>query len=150
MSEQVALKHNLFSIHGTKDLPNRPLLKGGKCECGHIFFPLQKYGCEVCGRHGDQINEMELSGKGVIKTFTTVYRNAQEKKSITYGANPTDFLNVPFVLALIILDEGCELMALIDGDGCNLHPGQTVYSTLVSIAENEGNREILDLRFTPY
>ncbi|MEK4425571.1 Zn-ribbon domain-containing OB-fold protein [Solibacillus sp. FSL K6-1523] len=150
MALQVALKPNLFSTHGTKDLPNHPLLKGGKCECGHTFFPLQKYGCEVCGSHGDRINEIELMGRGVIKTFTTVYRNAQEKKSITYGASPTDFLHVPFVLASIILDEGCELMALIDGDGSNLHPGQTVYSTLVSVMENEDNQEILDLRFTPY
>ena len=47
----------LFVDAGTDAVPDRPALIGGRCVCGHVFFPMQTYGCEKCGRYGDDLKK---------------------------------------------------------------------------------------------
>jgi uncharacterized OB-fold protein len=56
-----------------------PHLIAGRCSsCGKHFFPPKKI-CPSCFDHG-QIEEIVLSGRGKLSTFTVVRRNLGNKK----------------------------------------------------------------------
>lgn len=137
MNKKIALKPFLYSLEGTADLPNHPAIKGSKCPCGYIFFPRQNYGCEKCGRHGEEIENILMSGKGKIKQIATVHKSHLKE------------LEAPFSVATIVLDSGCVIRALLDdGEDAHVFIGKTVYSTLKKIGIDDQGREIFDLRFT--
>ena len=137
MIDQIALRPTVFSLIGTEDLPERPSLKGCQCKCGYVFFPRQYFGCESCGRLGDEIEDIEMSGRGKIREFATVHRSHRKD------------LIAPFIVATIVLDAGVVIRALLNvTDAKLLSIGQTVYSTLSTVGQGEDGREIVDLRFT--
>lgn len=138
MRERVALHEELFSLHGTPELPDHPALKGARCACGHVFFPRKTYGCEKCGRRPDEIEPVELTGRGRLLAFAKVHRSALEQ------------LLAPYMVGTILLDDGCAVRALLaDVDEQDLQHGQTVYTKLVAIGEDEQGRTIVDVRFSP-
>ncbi|WP_077213192.1 Zn-ribbon domain-containing OB-fold protein [Bacillus dakarensis] len=137
MIDQIALRPSVFSIRGTEELPDRPSLKGCQCKCGYVFFPRQYFGCESCGRFGDDIENIEMSGRGKIREFATVHRSQRKD------------LPAPYIVATIVLDAGVVIRGLLDvTDEKQLSIGQTVYSTLSSVGRDEDGREIVDLRFS--
>lgn len=137
MNDQIALRPTVFSLKGTEELPERPSLKGCQCKCGYVFFPRQYFGCESCGRLADEIEDIEMSGRGKIREFATVHRSHRKD------------LKAPFIVATIVLDAGVAIRALLDvNDEKLLSIGQTVYSTLSTVEKDEDGREIVDLRFT--
>jgi uncharacterized OB-fold protein len=105
-------------------------LKGGCCTCGHVFFPMQGYGCEACGRFGGALKPRELRGSGVLVASATVrLHNGKGREA-------------PFTIVAVKLDDGPMVRTLLDGapdDG--LPPGTPVKATLAG--------EPADLRFAP-
>jgi uncharacterized protein len=66
------------------------------CACGHNFFPPQ-FACPRC--LSEEWRWAESNGCGCIYTFTIVHRN------------PCPGFDVPFILAVIDLDEGWSMLA---------------------------------------
>jgi len=78
-------------------------LIGQKCkDCGAYTCP-PKATCDNCGSRN--LEKVELSGKGTIKTFTTTYvaPSGYEKEA-------------PYVVAMVELDEGPWIIGRIDID----------------------------------
>ena len=86
MSPSELLKPTLYAAEGTAAVPDHPALHGGKCTCGHVFFPMQTYGCEVCGRNGDALQPLRLSGRG--KLIATAMRCVIRPTFWPSGATP--------------------------------------------------------------
>ena len=82
-------------------------LLGLKCQdCGAITVP-PKIACRKCT--STDMDIVELSGKGKIKTFTTVNVAPEGRES-----------ELPYIIVLVELDEGPWLMGnLIDNDPAN-------------------------------
>lgn len=82
-------------------IPERYRMLGVKCEtCAQTYFPKRSI-CPKCRRKG-KITEMKFSGKGKVFSFTEV------------TSPPEGFEDqVPYVLAIIELDEGAKLTAQI-------------------------------------
>ena len=120
----------------TGDASDEVVLHGGECVCGHVFFPMQAYGCEVCGRHGQALQPMALRGRGRLIASATVHIHADK-------ARPA-----PFTIGEIVLDQGPTVRTLLaDGTG-DPPPGAPMRATLVRVGGEIGD-DILDLRFAP-
>lgn len=78
-------------------IPERYRMAGTQCKtCGKKFFPPRKF-CQVCRRKG-RIEAFDFSGRGKIFSFTEVH-------SAPAGLE----LEVPYVLAIVELEEGSRL-----------------------------------------
>ncbi|MBD3210683.1 transcriptional regulator [Candidatus Micrarchaeota archaeon] len=82
-------------------IPERYRILGTKCEtCGTNYFP-KRLVCPKCRRKG-KLSEVRFSGKGSVYSFTEI------------SAPPEGFEDqVPYVLAIIELDEGVRLTSQI-------------------------------------
>ncbi|MBN9086800.1 MAG: OB-fold domain-containing protein [Reyranella sp.] len=107
-------------------------LLGGRCACGHVFYPMQTHGCEVCGRHGGDLQPMTLSGRGTLLSSTVVHLHADK-------ARPA-----PFSIGKIALEEGPVVRTLLVDPAPSIAPGTAMKATLVPV--EDGKR---DLRFAP-
>jgi len=77
-------------------------LLGLKCkDCGAITVP-PKMACHKCTSNNLEI--IELKGKGTIKTFTTVNVASEGRED-----------EVPYIILLVELDEGPWIMGNLDG-----------------------------------
>jgi len=114
-------------------------LRGGRCgRCGYVFFPLQRYGCERCGAHGDALAPATLSGQGVLLASAAVH--------VHEGRHPA-----PFVVGTVQLRDGPVVRTLLDHDPAApaLAPGQPLQAVLRSAGIDEDGQPLLDLRFAP-
>lgn len=135
MAETELLKPALYATEGTASVPDHPSLKGGKCQCGYVFFPLQTYGCEVCGRTGDALQPVALSGRGTLIASSTVHIHAAKNHE------------APFTIGAIKLDDGPTVRTLlVDVDAKALKPGQPMVTKIVPVSSAAG--KTFDLRFT--
>jgi uncharacterized OB-fold protein len=100
--------------------------------CGqNIFYP--RLHCPFCSL--DQLNWIECSGKGTVYTFSVVQNNA-----------PSAFLNdMPFVIAIVRLEEGVQMMTNIVG--CD--PSEVHCDMPVRVAFDPLSDEITLLKFKP-
>ena len=82
-------------------IPERYRLLGVKCEtCGSHYFPKRSI-CPKCRRKG-KITDVQFAGKGKVYSFTEIF------------APPDGFEDqIPYILAIIELDEGARLTAQI-------------------------------------
>lgn len=111
-----------------------PLLLGGRCGCGHVFFPMQTFGCERCGKFGDALQPFALQGRGTLRSAATVHLHADEKRP------------APFVVGTIALDEGPVIRTLlVDAPADRDAPGTRVAAVLIPVDTENGRA--LDLRF---
>lgn len=96
-------------------IPERYRLDGSQCmSCRAKFFPPRKL-CPTCRRKG-KIESMRFSGKGKIFSFSEVH-------SAPAGLE----LDVPYVLAIIQLEEGPKLTApLVDCREADVKIGDAV------------------------
>lgn len=77
-------------------------LLGARClECGFITAPPRR-SCRKCGGH--QTAAVELSGKGRIATFTSVYVPTENRRGKT-----------PYLVVLTALEEGPWIMGNLSG-----------------------------------
>jgi uncharacterized protein len=129
----VVLRHpQLVSASGPAELPR---LRARRCACGYVFHPPHGFGCERCGRSGEETQPIEIAAEGVLAAFATVH------------AHPR--LPAPYVVGRIALDGGAVLDAWIDGTEASLRLGQRVQGKLVSGGTNDTGEPLFDLRFAP-
>jgi uncharacterized OB-fold protein len=114
-----------------------PELLGGRCTCGHLFFPPHRYGCEVCGGGEESITIVKLPSRGEIKSFAvTRLQNRYDGKG-------------PLIVGEVLLDDGPCVVSVIDClDENDLTVGLRVSGKLVPAGE-EGGRAIVDFVFAP-
>ncbi len=131
-----ALKPHLFTV--PESAGGVPKLRGGRCSCGYVFFPMQTYGCEVCGRDGDALQPALLEGKGSLVASARVLLHAAKDRT------------APFVVASIKLDAGPVVRTLLAEDRTDRLPiGQPLQACLVEVGKSDEGDAIVDLRFSP-
>jgi uncharacterized OB-fold protein len=112
----------------------KPVLLGGRCECGHVFFPMQTFGCERCGKFGPALQPFSLRGSGQLRSAATVHVHADPSRS------------APFVIGTIALDDGPVIRTLlISAVPDHEAPGTRVEAVLSPVEIANGHA--LDLRF---
>jgi uncharacterized OB-fold protein len=130
MAMQQLLKPELYAADPSQ--AGVAVLRGGRCKCGHVFFPMQRYGCEKCGRATADLQTVDLKGQGVLAASVTVHLHARPERV------------APFTVGSIKLDDGPVLRALLTGPLDNLAPGCRMVATLTAVGSTDG---MLDLRF---
>lgn len=84
-------------IRGWRHIQQRYNLIGSKCsECGKVFFP-KRVICPECRRRG-KLEDIKLSGKGKIYTYSVINTPTDEFKTLA-----------PYVVAIIELEEGTKI-----------------------------------------
>jgi uncharacterized OB-fold protein len=133
LSMRIAAQPQLYEGEG----PTPPRLNGGRCRsCGYVFFPPQRYGCEVCGAPADGLEPVSLAGKGVLRSFAVVH----------FHQGP--HIQAPFTVASIVLEGGPSIRAVMtSGTGEGLRSGDKVRSVLVPQGTDESGNEVVELRF---
>ncbi len=122
----------LFVDAGTDAVPDRPALIGGRCVCGHVFFPMQTYGCEKCGRYGEDLKKISLSGRGRVLAFARVHIHARP------------YPKVPFTVVVVALDDGPVIKALLDpAVDDELRSGAVMVAKLVQQRREGGVQNVL-------
>ena len=110
----------------------RYALVGEKCEDGHVVFPPRDI-CpeEKCGQPAHQ--EYQLSGKGEVYSYTTVYEA------------PVGFeAQVPYVIAMVELAEGPLVTAqLTDIDNREVEIGMSVEMVTRKLRDSGGERGLV-------
>lgn len=128
------LKPALYRAEGASASPDAPALLGAACACGHVFFPLQTYGCERCG--GLDIAPRALAPSGRLIASAEVHLHAGKGRT------------APFTVATVSLDAGPVIRTLVkDGVG-PLAVGQRMSASLEPVLDAEGEPR-LDLRLVP-
>jgi len=132
-----ALKPHLYTLPDAGPA-GVPQLRGGRCSCGYVFFPMQTYGCEVCGRSGDALQPALLDGRGALVASARVLLHANKDRT------------APFVVVSVKLADGPVVRTLLAQDTTERLPiGQPVQACLVEVGRSEAGDAIVDLRFTP-
>lgn len=133
----LALKPKLYDVPGP-GAEGVPALKGGRCACGYAFFPMQRYGCERCGRRGDALSEALLAGRGALVASARVMLHAGMQRQ------------APFVVVSVKLDDGPVLRTLLAEDTDAVLPvGQRMQACLVEVGKSDTGEPLVDLRFVP-
>ena len=136
MSRRTAKKKTLFTVPSAPG--EAPVLRGGRCSCGHVFFPPQQIGCDVCGASGDAIAIVDLTAAGVLQAFATAHRQTRP------GGG------VPLIIGAVALDDGPVVEVVLDAeDESELRVGQRVGGRLVEVGEDDDGRAVVDCFFAP-
>lgn len=96
-------------------------LMGLVCDEGHVTIP-PRASCRVCGSL--KLKTKSLSGKGRIVSFTQVHVKAKEFP-----------INTPYTLALVQLEEGGNLLGIVDPAPPKLSKDIAVYTKFKDIGE---------------
>lgn len=114
-------------------------LIGSKCvHCGKHYYPKRSI-CPSC-RRGGKMEDMKLSGRGKIFTYTVI------------RVPPAGFkIYSPYVVAIIDLDEGCKLVSqVVDVDLDKVKIGMPVKTCFRKIREDNSSGLILyGFKFKP-
>jgi len=108
-----------------RNIRSRYNLVGAKClNCNEVYFPPRNL-CPKC-RRMSKIEEFKFSGKGEILTYTVIH------------SAPLGFEGqVPYVMAIIQLDEGPKLTAqIVDCDPEKVRIGMRVEKVFRKIRED--------------
>ena len=106
-----------------RNITHRYNLVGVRCErCGGYYYPPRMI-CPKCRREG-KLKEYTFSGKGKITSFTVVY-----------SSTPDFEMQVPYVLAIVKLEEGPSLTAQIVCDPEEVEIGREVRAAFRKIGE---------------
>ena len=133
-------KPSLYRPVGTDALPDYPALLATRCECGYTHFPPQHYGCEQCGKYGDALTDVALSGQGTVTAVATVHLH-----QAAGGADDVRPLAAPFTIATVELDEGPRVRGVLADKSATADVGARVFTSLVDIGRD--GSQVLDLRF---
>ncbi len=80
---------------------------GTRCvDCGHLFLPPRAI-CSNC--HGEQMEWVELSGRGKLAAFTSVFIAPSGMAKAGYGRDN------PYISGIVELEEGVRISARIEG-----------------------------------
>ena len=126
------LKPALYREAGSDADPAHPALLGGACGCGHVFFPMQNFGCERCGR--TDLSPRALTGRGRLLASARVHLHAGKHR------------HAPFTVGSIALEDGPIGRTILVDDGVPFQAGDALTATLVDVHDADGNLR-RDLRF---
>lgn len=129
-------KPALYAEENSGTDPMSATLLATYCKCGHIEFPPQNFGCQLCGRQGDNLEVKPISGQGRLVSSATVnYHPFPDPKS-------------PFTIVEVKLDEGPVVRGMLSSASTShLKPGTELDTVLEKISVDD--EEYLDLRFQP-
>lgn len=102
-------------------------LIGSRCGiCGGRFFPRRTM-CPVCHRRSlGNIEDFRFSGNGKIESFTVVHEGISQYKA-----------QVPYILAVIALDEGDNVLGqIVDCEICDVEVGKKVEMLFRKLTED--------------
>ena len=107
-------------------IPSRYRLEGTKCEtCGTHYFPPRAV-CPKCRRRG-KIVKHTFKGEGKIVSYSTIYVGAKGFER-----------QVPYVLAIVELDEGPRLTAqIVDAKEKDVNIGDRVEVVFRKILQDD-------------
>jgi uncharacterized OB-fold protein len=113
-----------------------PYLIGGKCiSCQAVFFPKQSI-CPRCT--GQSIEEVPLSRKGKLYTYTEVYQK------------PPDYDGpIPYFIGRVLLPEGVFVLAQLKAGKEDLRINMDMMLVVESIYRDEFGKEIVGYKFKP-
>jgi len=133
MEQKIAAQPELYSASAD----GLPALNGGRCRaCGYVFFPPQRYGCEVCGALPSELEAISLKRSGVLNSFATVHHH--QGKGI----------EAPFTIGLIVLDDGPAVRSTLTArTDEGLQVGDRMHAVLVPAGRSADGKEIVELRF---
>jgi uncharacterized OB-fold protein len=133
MSQVKAVQPELYTVEPA----DAPLIKAGRCRaCGFVFFPPQSYGCESCGAAPENLERVELSGRGKLHSFATVHLH--QGKGI----------EAPFTVGVIVLDDGPAVRAILtERTGAGLKIGDRMRATVAPQGRDDSGVELAELRF---
>ncbi len=120
-------------------IPERYRLEGTKCEtCGTYYFP-SRILCPKCRRKG-VLKNVKMKGTGKIYSYTVIHAPASGFEK-----------NVPYVFAIIELDEGPRLSAqIVDVDPADVTIGMRVKHVFRRIQSEDPEGVIhYGFKFTP-
>jgi hypothetical protein len=132
MDDRTLLKPGLYRAEGTPRAPNHPALLGGACACSYVFFPMQAFGCERCGRL--DAAPRALSGIGHLLASARVHLHAGKGRE------------APFTVGAVALDDGPIVRTLIVDGSEPPRVGDRMATVLEPVTDLEGAPR-LDLRF---
>ena len=99
-------EENLITVDKYFNFLSEKKLMGSKCpKCGNINLPPRRL-CSKCISESEWI---ELSGKGVLKTFSSIYVGAKAMTQKGYNRKK------PYVFAVCQMDEGCSVSGQLIG-----------------------------------
>ncbi|AEF96975.1 Zn-ribbon domain-containing OB-fold protein [Methanotorris igneus] len=100
-------------------------LIGVKCKnCGTVYFP-SRILCPKC-RRKTQMEEIKLSGKGKVYTYSVVHTPPKEFEKIA-----------PYIIAIVELEEGPKVTAqIVDCDKDEIYIGMPVEAVFRRIKED--------------
>lgn len=134
--KQIPVQEGLFFLPSSPE--EKPYLIGARCRiCGYISFP-KLLVCPCCVKK-DTMEEMHISGKGTIDTF-----------SICYAVLPG--FEAPSIQAYINLEEGARIWSLITGVDPSdemLKIGTDVELEIGKLREDAAGNEIVSYQFKP-
>ncbi|GAB4307755.1 MAG: Zn-ribbon domain-containing OB-fold protein [Methanobacteriaceae archaeon] len=112
------------TVRAWRHIPQRYNLIGSKClQCGKVFFP-KRILCPECRRKG-KLEEINLSGKGKILTYSVIETPTDEFKNIA-----------PYVVAIVELEEGAKVTTqIVDYDMKKIEIGKEVEMVFRKIRE---------------
>lgn len=129
-----ALKPHLYTAADGSTIPQ---LRGGRCVCGYVFFPMQAYGCEKCGRDQEALTPALLDGTGSLMASARVLLHASKDRT------------APFVVVAVKLDGGPVVRTLLLGDRDTALPiGARLQACLTEVGRSDSGEPVMDLRFT--
>ena len=126
-------------------IPGEPRLIGGKCpDCGNVVFPMQK-DCPKCT--GDRIEQVELSTKGVLWTWT-IQGFAPKSPPYIGETDPENF--EAYGVGYVELPGEVKVEArLTENDPTRLRVGMEMELTVVPLAVDEEGNEVVTFAFKP-
>lgn len=130
--KQVPIRPGMFRI---PDEPGqKAYLYGGKCKtCGTYFFPVREI-CLNCG--AESMEEVPLSGRGKIYTYTIAQQQV-----------PGALVKVPYAVAIVVLEEGCQVHTVITENWESLDVDMDVEVYFEKMGEDEQGNDQLAYKF---
>ena len=122
-------KPELYALN--PDSSEDVVLKGMRCECGHVAFPYQIYGCEQCGQT-DTVAPVDLSARGIVTACVLVHMH--------FG----DYPKSPFMVGTVKLDDGPMIRTYLHD--MELAPGMSVVGRFIEM-ETADDSNVVDLQF---
>ncbi len=134
MSEKkrVPLKPGLFRIPDNPD--EQPYLTASRCkECGTYFYPMRAI-CLNCGK--ESLEEAPLKGRGKVYTYTIARQQL-----------PGALVKVPYGIAIITMEEGCQVHTTVTEGWEDLEVGQEMEVYFEKVSQDEEGNDQLAYKF---
>ena len=131
-AKQVPIRPGMFKV--PVEPGKEPYLFGGKCKsCDTIFFPIRHI-CLNCG--AGSMEEIPLSGQGKVYTYTIARQQV-----------PGALIKVPYAIAIVLLEEGCQVHTVITEDWESIEVDMDVEIYFEKMSEDDDGNDQIAYKF---